>query len=62
MLDAPGQPFHDPEADRALFETIERGVRPTPDRIVDRVGANINDEAFAERVLAYAAEVTGVGP
>jgi uncharacterized protein (UPF0261 family) len=59
MLDAPGQPFHDPEADRALFETIERGVRPTPDRIVDRVDANINDEAFAERVLAYAAEVVG---
>jgi uncharacterized protein (UPF0261 family) len=59
MLDAPGQPFHDPEADRALFETIERAVRPTPDRIVDRVDANINDEAFAERVLAYAAEVVG---
>jgi uncharacterized protein (UPF0261 family) len=34
-------------------------VRPTPDRIVDRVDANINDEAFAERVLAYAAEVVG---
>ena len=24
LLDAPGQPFHDPEADNALFEAIER--------------------------------------
>ena len=27
MLDAPGQPFHDPEADNALFEAIEKTVR-----------------------------------
>ena len=23
-LDAPGQPFHDPEADAALFDALER--------------------------------------
>ena len=27
MLDRPGQPFHDPEADAALFEAIEKTVR-----------------------------------
>lgn len=52
MLDAPGQPFHDPEADRALFEAIEAAFEPTPTHAVERVDAHINDEAFAERVLA----------
>lgn len=59
MLDSPGQPFHDPEADAALFETIEQELRTGPDRIVERVAANINDAAFAERVLAHADHVIG---
>ena len=29
MIDAPGQPFHDPEADEALFATIEANVEQT---------------------------------
>jgi hypothetical protein len=28
-IDKPGQPFHDPEADRMLFATIEQHFRPT---------------------------------
>ncbi|WP_181175677.1 ABC transporter permease [Mesorhizobium sp. B2-3-4] len=52
MLDAPGQPFHDPEADNALFEAIERTVRRTPLRIVERVAANINDTPFVDAVIA----------
>ena len=48
MLDAPGQPFHDPDADAALFEAIERTVRPSPTRRVERVRGNINDEVFVE--------------
>ena len=32
LIDAPGQPFHDPEADAALFDTIEAEVVPTRDR------------------------------
>jgi uncharacterized protein (UPF0261 family) len=59
MLDAPGQPFFDPEADAALFETIERELRPAPHRLVERVPANINDAAFAERVLEHSAEIFG---
>jgi uncharacterized protein (UPF0261 family) len=52
MLDAPGKPFHDPEADRVLFETIERTVVKTGQRRVERVPANINDAAFVEALAA----------
>jgi uncharacterized protein (UPF0261 family) len=51
MLDRPGAPFHDPEADAALFEAIEKTVRPTSKRVVDRVRANINDTAFVDAVI-----------
>ncbi|CDX43551.1 conserved hypothetical protein [Mesorhizobium sp. SOD10] len=51
MLDAPGQPFHDPEADNALFEAIEKTVRQTPLRHVERVRANINDTPFVDAVI-----------
>jgi uncharacterized protein (UPF0261 family) len=60
LIDAPGQPFHDPDADAALFETIERKVRTTTSRVVERVNANINDDAFAERVLAVTDELLEV--
>jgi uncharacterized protein (UPF0261 family) len=52
MLDAPGQPFHDPDADAALFEAIEKTVRQTARRKVERVKANINDPAFVDAVIA----------
>jgi uncharacterized protein (UPF0261 family)/ABC-type branched-subunit amino acid transport system ATPase component len=45
-LDAPGQPFHDPAADAALFEAIEATVQTSGRRRVIRVPANINDAAF----------------
>ncbi|MEI5680740.1 ABC transporter permease [Mesorhizobium sp. CCNWLW179-1] len=51
MLDAPGQPFHDPEADNALFEAIEKTVRQTPQRNVVRVRANINETPFVDAVV-----------
>ena len=60
LIDAPGQPFHDPEADAALFDTIERSVTATSNRVVERVACNINDEAFAERVLDHFAAIVGV--
>lgn len=52
MVDAPGQPFYDPEADEALFSAIEANVVQTDDRIVSRVAANINDEVFVAAVLS----------
>jgi uncharacterized protein (UPF0261 family)/ABC-type branched-subunit amino acid transport system ATPase component len=51
MLDAPGQPFHDPEADNALFEAIEKTVRRTALRHVDRVRSNINDTSFVDAAV-----------
>ncbi|OBQ71613.1 ABC transporter permease [Mesorhizobium loti] len=58
MLDAPGQPFHDPEADNALFEAIEKTVRRTPLRHVERVRANINDTPFVDAAIAAFHAVT----
>lgn len=57
MIDAPGQPFHDPEADEALFAAIEAGVHQTNDRKVERVDAHINDDAFGDAVLAAFSEI-----
>ena len=54
-LDAPGQAFHDPEADAALFETIEGEVRDAGR--VRRVDHHINDPEFADAVLAAWREV-----
>ncbi|MDI2032780.1 Tm-1-like ATP-binding domain-containing protein [Saccharopolyspora sp. TS4A08] len=57
MLDAPGLPFHDPEADAALFETLEREVEQTEDRRVLRVENNVNDEEFVTALLAAFREI-----
>jgi uncharacterized protein (UPF0261 family)/ABC-type branched-subunit amino acid transport system ATPase component len=51
LIDAPGRPFHDPAADRALFTTIERNFRAASDRRLIRVPHNINDPAFARAVV-----------
>nr|WP_213956485.1 ABC transporter permease [Variovorax sp. dw_954] len=51
-IDKPGQPFHDAEADRALFTAIESGFRTGPDRKLQRLPLHINDEAFAEALVA----------
>lgn len=51
-LDAPGQPFDDPAARRALFEALEATVRQTPGRQLIRLPQNINDPAFASAVVA----------
>lgn len=50
-LDAPGQPFWDPDADKALFASLEETVRHTANRQVIRVPHNINDPEFAELVV-----------
>jgi len=50
-LDRPGGPFHDPEADEALFEAIEKTVHQTGRRQVTRVRANINDVGFVDAAV-----------
>lgn len=51
-IDKPGQPFHDPDADRALFAAIEAHFRPGADRKLQRLPFHINDEAFAQALVA----------
>ena len=48
-IDAPGGPFHSPEADAAYCHALKRHLRP-PAQLVE-VDAHINDERFA-RVVA----------
>lgn len=51
-LDAPGQLFHDPEADAALFAALEATLHQTPQRQILRVPGNINDASFTDAVVA----------
>ncbi|MDQ5831932.1 MAG: Tm-1-like ATP-binding domain-containing protein, partial [Actinomycetota bacterium] len=49
MIDAEGQPFHDPEADAALFEELRKvgeGVE------LVELDLNINDPEFAHAMVA----------
>jgi uncharacterized protein (UPF0261 family) len=47
-LDAPGEPFWDPAADAALFETLEREFQQTDRRKLVRLPYHINDPNFAQ--------------
>lgn len=58
-IDVPGQPFFDPEADRALIDALEAGFRPTEDRRLVRLPQAINDPAFAAAVVAAFHEIAG---
>lgn len=56
-IDAPGQPFHDPEADAALFSALERTLRRTDKRQLTRVPLHINNPQFAELLVENFQEV-----
>lgn len=60
-LDAPGKPFHDPEANAALFEALERTIRATDNRQINRVPYHINDAQFAAAITRQFMEVTKNG-
>ena len=49
-IDAEGKPFHDPDADNVLFDTLRSSLAPAI-RVVE-VDAHINDPAFADVVSA----------
>jgi uncharacterized protein (UPF0261 family)/ABC-type branched-subunit amino acid transport system ATPase component len=46
-LDAPGQPFHNPDANAALFKALDMTVRRTSNRQLIHLPNHINDPAFA---------------
>ncbi len=57
MLDAPDQPFHDPEANAVLFDTLRQHFHASGTRRLEELPWHINDAAFA---AAIAQAVRGV--
>ena len=51
LIDAPDMPFHDPEADAALFEALQRTVEQTDRRRLTRLPLHINDPDFAAALV-----------
>jgi uncharacterized protein (UPF0261 family) len=57
-IDAEGQPFHDPQADAALFDAIRRGWEKAKNRKLIELDLNINDPAFAAAAVKAFKEIT----
>ena len=57
MLDAPGQPFHDPAADEALFEAIEESFVVSDTHQLLRIPLHINDPGFAQEIVSAVVQV-----
>jgi uncharacterized protein (UPF0261 family) len=57
LIDAPGKPFWDPEADKALFDAIAKGFRAGGQRRLIRLPNNVNDPAFAAALVAAFKEI-----
>jgi uncharacterized protein (UPF0261 family)/ABC-type branched-subunit amino acid transport system ATPase component len=58
-LDAPGQPFWDPEADAALFRALEATVRQTGNRRLVRMKSHINAPELAAAVVGELRSLLG---
>jgi uncharacterized protein (UPF0261 family) len=50
MIDAEGQPFHDPEADAALFDALREGVEGSSVELIE-LEHNVNDAEFADAMV-----------
>jgi uncharacterized protein (UPF0261 family) len=58
-IDAPGQPFHDPEADAVLFDTLERALQQTEQRRLVRLPLHINDPQFSAALVEHFRAIAG---
>ena len=58
-LDAPGEPFHDPDADAALFRALADNVVETARRRLVFLPHHVNDVAFTDAVLDAFDDVAG---
>jgi uncharacterized protein (UPF0261 family) len=56
-IDAPGMPFHDPEADAALFAAVRGALRQTADRRLVELPHALNDPAFAAALVQSFREI-----
>jgi len=61
MLDVPGQPFHSPDADLALFDALEEGLESTEIE-VEKYPQHINDEEFAAQLSRIILELMEIDP
>ncbi|OUC08307.1 hypothetical protein RY27_09750, partial [Litorilinea aerophila] len=52
MIDAPGQPFHDPEADEALIQALRTHLDRKKVTLVE-LDLHVNDPAFAQAVVTW---------
>ena len=57
-IDAPGQPFHDPAANAALFEALERSLQQSAHRRLVRLPLHINDPEFADALVENFLEIS----
>jgi uncharacterized protein (UPF0261 family) len=60
-IDAPGKPFWDPAADKALFDAIAADFGSGTDRRLIRLPHHINDPAFADALVAACNEIKDEG-
>ena len=58
MIDAVGQPFHDPVADAALFDSLESCLNQDSIRKLVRLPYHINDAAMAKAIVKAFLELT----
>ncbi len=49
-IDKPGQPFHDPDANKALWHAIDRYFIQTPLHRLEKLPLHINDAEFSAEV------------
>ena len=61
LIDAEGQPFHDPEADAELFSAIERTLKQTDNRKLMKLPYNVNDPEFADALVENFREIMQKG-
>ena len=61
MIDAPGQSFHDTEADSELFKAIDEDLKGSGIE-VEKFPDHINDEKFAAQVCRALLEALDVDP
>ncbi|MBK1713665.1 Tm-1-like ATP-binding domain-containing protein [Rubrivivax gelatinosus] len=59
MLDAQGQPFWDPAADQALFDTLEIEFHASAERQLLRSPLHLNDPGFAAQLVHAFKEIAG---
>ena len=57
LLDAPGQPFYDPDANQALFDELDSRIVQTHERQLVFLPNNINDANFASSLIEHFGEL-----